>query len=267
MVPQSATFHIEVITSGYWLLLNGQSSSLVINNVGPNNIVEVSVGFNYSRPQGEHIVNSVDILGEVVYPKLTASLSISAGYPSPTPSQAPYAMIAEMTIKPGSTVAASSAYNIYGAVNMTGNMALSATDAATFGASKIVMLSAYAGSTFQIRVVPMDAYGNEQTRSLAVGIVTASMTSEADVTVTLPDGLTSAHVVTVKPTEYSSDLAYLSIRVSGLPVADTIFGVVLSTVSCSPGYAPDEHGALVRDLPLCSSLLLFQFASWFQHDL
>lgn len=237
---------MDVVTSGYWLLLNGQSGSLVINNVGPNNIVEISIGFNYTHPQGEHIVNSVDILGDVIYPKLTSVLSISAGYPSPTPSQAPYGMIAEMTIKPGSTVAKDSAFNIVGEVNVTGTMVLSATSAATLGATKIVMLSAYAGSTFHVRVIPMDAYGNEQTRSLAIGIVTATMTSDAEVSVSLPEGLTSAHIVSVKPTAYSNDLVYLKIYVAGVPVADTVFGLLLSTVSCSPRYAPDANGASVR---------------------
>ena len=74
----------------------------------------------------------------------------------------------------------------------------------------------------------------------------AALSSPSSIEVALPDGLNAEHRVKVTPTQYYPDVSPLRIMVSGGLVADTIFAVTLTEVSCLPGEAPDSTGALVR---------------------
>ena len=71
------------------------------------------------------------------------------------------------------------------------------------------------------------------------------MTTQATISVELPSGLTSAHVVTIKPSRYSAETAYLSVTVEGELVADTLFAIQLVQVTCSAGQRPDDTGSSV----------------------
>ena len=114
---------------------------------------QVTVGFNYSSPNGESIRNAIDSLGNVVFPTLNAAVSVAMVFASPSPNAspapnpgAPMTLNALMTIKPGPTVASSSTYNITRGVNMTGIVTLTGPDVITYGASKLAGERALAAS-------------------------------------------------------------------------------------------------------------------------
>ena len=79
----------------------------------------------------------------------------------------------QMTITPGATSPSHSTYAVISGANVTRTEVLSGVDASTYGASQLVYLSVVTGTTFSVQVTPMDAYGNQQTRTIAVGTVTA----------------------------------------------------------------------------------------------
>ena len=174
--------------------------------------VQLSVEFDYTSPQNETITNSYDALGNVQYPVLTAVAQVAVSYPGSSPQQpqvspaspppiapsksvgatpsnsrtpsasvtpspivadSPVDIYIQMTITPGATSPSHSTYAIVSGANITQTEVLTGVDASTYGASRLVYLSVVTGTTFSIQVTPMDAYGNQQTRTLAVGTVTA----------------------------------------------------------------------------------------------
>ena len=137
---------------------------------------QISVGFNLSDTHGVRITNAVGIFDDddwIVYPTETRNIHAAVVFPI-GPSSA-VDIIVVMTMTPGATAASLSTYDFTGGVVITGTGALSASDAALYGAIHAVYLTVVTGATISATVTPMDAYGNEQERYFALDSVTASM--------------------------------------------------------------------------------------------
>ncbi len=73
--------------------------------------MQVSVGFNFTVPRGMSISNALDALGNVAFPSLLATASVSAEFESPR-TVTPQVFALEMTVTPGATSASHSVLEV-----------------------------------------------------------------------------------------------------------------------------------------------------------
>lgn len=136
-------------------------------------VLQVSVGFNFTSPQSGPIASSVDQFGVTAFPSETASFSVTITYPG-QPASPIIAGVAVLVMTPGASNAATSTYQILSGATIGPAITLDPSSAMYYRASKSVALSVVVGNQIQIAVTPRDSFGNAQTKSIALGTVTAS---------------------------------------------------------------------------------------------